>query len=62
MCNLDVQYGGFAAAKRGDGRLIYFFDIWALLKCQKNKSSVQKNFFAAEGGYLAIKKLIEVLN
>ena len=47
--------------KKGDGRLIYFFDIWALPKCQKNKSSVQKNLFAADGGYLAMKKITEVL-
>ena len=38
-----------------------FRSIWAKPKCQKNKSSVQKNLFAAEGGYLAMKKLTEVL-
>ena len=48
--------------KKGDRRLTYFFDIRALPKCQKNKSSVQKNHFAAEGGYLATKKPTKVLN
>ena len=53
MCNTAAL-----PPKKGEnGRLIYFLDIWTKPKCQKNKSSVQKNLFAAEGGCLATKKI-----
>ena len=42
--------------KKGEETLALFFYIWVLPKYQKNKASVQKIFFAAEGGYLATKK------
>ena len=55
-----MKYGGFAAEKMGDGRLIFFFDIWALPKCQK-KIKRPKEPFAAEGDCLATKKNTYVL-
>jgi hypothetical protein len=37
--------GSFAAEKKGNEGLNYFFEIWALPKSQKNNSSPQKNLF-----------------
>jgi hypothetical protein len=53
--------GSFAAEKGGNGRVIYFFEIWALPKSQKNKSHVQKTSFAAEGGVIRTQILNELL-
>ena len=52
---LDVQYGGFAAEKRGMDAWFIFWHL-GFARMSKNKSSVQKNLFAAEGGCLATKK------
>jgi hypothetical protein len=50
-----AENGSFAAEKRENECLNYFFDFWTKPKSQKNNSSIQKSFFAAVGGVIAPK-------
>ena len=57
MCNAAA----LPPKKEGWTLDLFFLTFGLCPNVKKNKSSVQKNLFAAEGGYLGTKKITEVL-